>query len=68
MPKSAKETEPLVYPPLIPEFEARLRKAGHGHLVEALKDVKESTIKGLMKAMASGPIVPARTVAGRPTD
>ena len=68
MPKSAKKTEPLVYPPLAPEFEARLRKAGHEHLVEALKGVKESTIKGLMKAMESGPVVPTRAVGRNPID
>lgn len=61
MRRPSKKTEPLLYPPLTPEFEARLRKAGHGHLVEALRDVKESTIRGLMKAMESSPVVPART-------
>ena len=68
MPKSAKKTEPLVYPPLTLEFEARLRKAGHGHLVGALRGVKESTIEGLMKAMESGPVVQTRAGGRSPID
>lgn len=58
---SSKMAEPLLYPPLTPEFEVRMRKAGHGHLVEALRDVKARSIKGLMKAMESSAVVPART-------
>ena len=61
MRRSSKMAEPLLYPSLTPEFEARLRKRGHGHLVEASRDVKASTIKGLMRAMESSPVVPART-------
>ena len=61
MRKSSKRSEPLLHPPLAPELEARLRKAGHGHWVEALRDVKASTIKGLMKAIESSPLVSARS-------
>ena len=61
MRKSSKMVEPLLYPLLTPEFEARLRKSGHGHLVEASREMKESTINGLIKAMESSPLVPARS-------
>lgn len=56
MRKYARKTEPLLYPPLSPEIEARLRKTGHGHLVKTLRNMKVSTIKGLMRASQSGPV------------
>ncbi|MFN0164258.1 MAG: hypothetical protein ACKVQQ_23725 [Burkholderiales bacterium] len=60
MPKAARPSEPLVHPPLSPELKARLRKAGHGHVVKAVEGIKADTIRGLMKAMASGPVFNAK--------
>ena len=56
MRKCSKKIEPLLYLPLSREMEARLRKTGHGHLVKTLRNMKVSTIKGLMRASQSGPV------------
>ena len=56
MASASKKSEPLLYPPLTAELKARLRKAGHGHLVDAVEDISEDTIKGLIKGMKNGPV------------
>ncbi len=56
MPSARRKTVPILYPPLTPELKARMRKAGHGDMVELLDNVSASTIKGLMRAAQSGPV------------
>jgi len=56
MPSARRKPEPLLYPPLTPEIKARMRKGGHGDMIEILDNVSASTIKGLMKAARSGPV------------
>lgn len=56
MARARRKSEPLLYPPLTTELKARLRKAGHGHLVEAVENISESTIKSLLKGMENGPV------------
>lgn len=49
-------TDPLLYPPLTPALKARMRATGHADMVELLDHVSASTIRGLMKAAAGGPV------------
>ena len=56
MASTRRKTEPLLYPPLTPEVKARMRKAGHGDMVELLDNVSACTIKGLMEASRIAPV------------
>lgn len=56
MPGASRKTDPLLYPPLTPALKARMRTAGHVDMVDLLDRVSASTIRGLMKAAASGPV------------
>ena len=56
MPGTRRKADPLLYPPLTPALKARMRTAGHADMVELLDRVSASTIRGLVKAAASGPV------------
>ena len=53
--------EPLLYPPLSDALKARMRKAGHGDMVEVLDNMTEKTIEGLLRATRAGTMFSAKT-------
>ena len=56
MPAAPRKSSPVLYPPLSPELKARMRKAGHGDMIDVLDKVSADTIRGLMRAAQSGPV------------
>lgn len=52
----APSKEPLLYPPLSDDLKTRMRKAGHGDMIDVLDRMTEKSIKALMRATRSGPV------------
>lgn len=56
MPAAPRKSSLVKYPPLSPELKVRMRKAGHGDMIDVLDKVSADTIRGLMRAAQSGPV------------
>ena len=56
MKTTAHSKEPLLYPPLSDDLKTRMRKAGHGDMIEVLDGMTEKSIKALMRASRTGPV------------
>lgn len=61
MKSAAPAKEPLLYPPLTEALKARMRKMGHGGMIDVLDNMDEKTIKGLMRAARSGAVLTPKT-------
>ena len=59
--KSTTLKEPVLYPPLTEALKARMRKAGHGDMIDVLDNMTENTIKGLMQATRGGTVFSPKT-------